>query len=125
MTKFFDQSIKFFIVGAVSNLILYLIYVALTKIGFDYKVAMTMLFALGAMNTFIFNRRWTFNFKGALAYSLLKYLIVYFFAYVVNLIFLIIFVDYFNYPHELIQGLMITILAMVLFLVQRYWVFGG
>jgi hypothetical protein len=36
---------------------------------------------------------------------------------------LYVLVDRHGYPHQLIQGAMIVLLAMMLFLAQKFWVF--
>ena len=44
-------------------------------------------------------------------------------GYLVNLLALYFLVDKVGLPHHLVQGVMIFILAMLLFVALRYWVF--
>ena len=117
------QSIRYIIIGLVSNLLLYLIYLSLTGLSIGHKTAMTLLFAIGTMQTFVFNKRWTFAHQGFFQTSFLKYLAVYGFAYLLNLMSLLVFADYLGLPHQIVQGVMILALAIMLFILQKYWVF--
>ena len=117
------QFIKYAVVGLVSNVLLYLGYLLLTAFGMGHKVAMTLLYAVGVSQTFVFNRSWTFGDQGIAARSFVRYVMVYVWGYFVNLIALLVLVDYLEFPHEIVQGCMILLLAAMLFLLQRFWVF--
>ena len=118
-----SQAVRFGIVGLASNLILYILYLALTSIGVGHKGAMTLLFALGVLQTFAFNKSLTFGHQGLVRASLLKYVLIYSFAYFLNLTALLVLVDNLGYPHQIVQGVMILSLALMLFLLQKFWVF--
>jgi putative flippase GtrA len=117
------QALRYGLVGLSSNIILYLLYLLITTLGVGHKSAMTSLFALGVVQTFIFNKRWTFAHQGFLKPSFVKYVAAYSFAYLLNLAALLVFVDHFRFPHQLIQGVMTLTLALMLFLLQKLWVF--
>jgi putative flippase GtrA len=121
--KWSIQSIRYLVVGAVSNIILYLLYIVLTTLGVGYKVAMTILFLLGVLQTFFLNKRWTFSCQGREKSFFIKYLLVYGIAYFCNYLAMIIFVDDLGYPHQFVQGGMICFLAIILFFSQKFWVF--
>jgi putative flippase GtrA len=106
-----------------SNLFLFSIYLLLTHYGLDYKISSSLLFALGTLQTFIFNRRWTFNFKEKRFTSFIRYFFAYFFCYWINILSLIIAVEYFEFPHQITQAILILVIAFILFLMQKYWVF--
>lgn len=117
------QFIRYAVVGLVSNGILYLAYIVLTWFGLGHKLAMTLLYAVGVLQTFIFNKTWTFKHEGEATMSLLRYCLSYAFGYIVNLSALIFLVDMAGYPHQIIQGIMIILIAVMLFVLQKYWVF--
>jgi len=123
MTGWRLQSLRFVLVGLASNLLLFLLYLLLITLGSGPKIAMTLLFVLGTMQTFIFNKSWTFAHRGFLQASFLKYVAIYSFAYLLNLTALLVLVDGFGYPHQCVQGGMILALALMLFLLQKFWVF--
>jgi putative flippase GtrA len=118
-----QQFIRFALVGFASNLLSYALYIALTKFGLDPKLSMTLLYCTGVLQTFFFNKKWSFRFEGAARSSLIRYVIAYALGYFINLAALVLLVDGAKFPHQLVQAVMIFIVAAMLFLVQRYWVF--
>lgn len=117
------QLLRFAVVGIGSNIILYLAYLLLTGLGLGHKTAMTLLYAVGILQTFLLNRRWTFKHQGKFDGAFIRYIFVYLLGYVVNLSGLYIFVDVFGFAHQLIQGVMIFLVAALQFYFQRLWVF--
>jgi putative flippase GtrA len=117
--------VRFVAVGIASNLALYLLYLIITGLGVGYKIAMTGLYVLGIAQTFIANKTWTFAHRGEVRGSLVRYLVAYGLGYVLNLGTLLIFVDKFGLPHQLVQGLAVILVALCMFLMQRYWVFAS
>ena len=117
------EVVRFGIVGLVSNVVLYLLYLLFTAHGIGHKVAMTLLFTVGTLQTFFFNKRWTFSFRGFEKSIFTKYVVIYGIAYTTNLAGLVLLVDYLRFNHEIVQGIMIIALAILLFLIQKHWVF--
>lgn len=117
------QIFRFGIFGLVSNGLLYLLYLSLTAVNVGHKTAMTLVFSVGALQTFVFNKRWTFDHQGFVKLSFSKYLCAYCFCFFINLLGLSLFVDFLGYPHEIIQGVMVFFVGIMLFVLQRYWVF--
>lgn len=118
------QFVRYAIVGVVSNLVLYVLYLGATLFGAAPKVAMTALYVLGLLQTFAFNRTWSFRHAGPTGWSLLRYVLVYLFGYGINLAGLTLFVDRYGYSHRIVQGALILVVAMFLFVAQRHWVFA-
>lgn len=125
MTTWRIQSLRFIIVGLASNLILYLTYLVLTYVGIGHKTAMTLLYLIGMLQTFLFNKRWTFSHHGNTARSLWRYFAAYGACYLLNLALLYGFVDGLGWSHALVQGLAVVSIAGLLFVVQKCWVFRG
>ena len=117
------QFARYAIVGLASNVIGYAIYLLLTIIGLGPKIAMTLLYGVGVLQTFAFNKKWSFRFAGASTPALVRYATAYALGYVINLLALMLLVDRAGMPHQLVQGVMILVVAIMLFLAQRYWVF--
>jgi putative flippase GtrA len=117
------QGTRFVIVGLASNILLYLVYLLITAFGVRYKVAMTMLYVIGTLQTFALNARWTFKHTGHSKASLVKYVLAYGACYLINISALIIFVDRIGLPHQVVQGVMILTITVVMFLLQKFWVF--
>lgn len=106
-----------------SNFLLYVLYLVLTGIGFGIKQAMSLLYLIGMLQGFAFNKRWSFRYRGQSAPALSRYVAAYGLGYLVNLTGLMLFVDFLGLPHQLIQGLLIVIVAVLMFLLQKFWVF--
>jgi putative flippase GtrA len=119
------QMLRFAMVGLASNAVLYLVYLGMTAAGMGPKLAMSMLYGIGVAQTFLFNKRWTFNHSGRFDAALLRYFAVYAGGYLANLLVLAWLVDVLRYPHQIVQGVMIVLLAGCFFLLQKFWVFPG
>jgi putative flippase GtrA len=117
------QIVRFGIVGFVSNIVLYLFYLGITNLGFGYKLVMSLLYIVGVLQTFVFNKKWTFSHHGQLNGTLIRYILIYVVGYFINLGALVIFVDRFCYPHQLVQSVMIPVIAVLIFAMQKLWVF--
>lgn len=117
------QLIRYGVVGLVSNGIGYLLYLAITAAGVGPKLAMTILYVIGVIQSFIFNKGWSFRYSGKLGPSFLRYCAAYAIGYVVNLLILLVAVDYLGWPHQIVQGVAVLLLALLLFALQKYWVF--
>ncbi|MEM7359259.1 MAG: GtrA family protein [Pseudomonadota bacterium] len=123
MRKMVKQLIKFAIVGLSSNALLYFLYLLLTTNGLGPKTAMTIVYILGVIVTFWFNRGWTFNYPGRQSTTLIKYFTMYGLGYVANFVILRVLVDHHQYPHQIVQGVTILVLALSFFVISKYWVF--
>lgn len=118
------QLLRYGIVGVASNALGFVWYLGLTELlHLGPKTAMSLLYVIGVLQTFVFNRKWTFSHDGAAHTALFRYACAYGLGYVVNLAALYLCVDRLNYPHLPVQGTMIIVLAGMLFLLQKYWVF--
>lgn len=117
------QLFRYGIVGVLSNAVGYLLYIGITAAGMEHKLAMTLLYVVGVAQTFIFNKRWSFKHRGTHWPALVRYGASYALGYLINLLALLVLVDQLGYPHQIVQGVMILSLAVLLFLLQKFWVF--
>lgn len=118
------QGLRFAVVGITANLVLYFAYLSLTYVGLGHKLAMTLLYAMGVLQTFVFNKRWSFEFSGGTGRSLPRYVALYAVGYVLNLSVLHLFVDRLGYSHAMVQAVAIFAIAAFLFVGQKHWVFS-
>jgi len=114
---------RYGVVGLASNGVLYLAYLGLTSAGLGAKLAMSLLYALGVAQTFLFNKQWSFGHEGDHGPAFFRYCASYAMGYLVNLIALLVLVDRLVLPHQIVQGLMILAIAALLFILQKFWVF--
>lgn len=117
------QFIRYCITGVIHNGAGYLLYLLVTWLGAEPKIAMSVLFVIGVAVSFLLNRNWSFADKGSVSGSLTRFVIVYMTGYVLNLAALLVFYDRLGYPHQWVQGLATIAIAVVLFLLNRYFVF--
>ena len=117
-----SQFFRYAIVGIISNIILYLAYLLLTGLGLGHKTAMTLLYVVGTLQTFLLNRRWTFDDSGGIHGTFFRYVITYALGYLFNLGALYMLVDELGLPHQIVQGALIFVVAVLLFLLQKFFI---
>lgn len=117
------QLARFIIVGLASNAVLYLLYIAATALGVGHKTAMSVLYLVGVLQTFLANRAWSFSYRNEYKGALARYLAAYFLSYVLNFCVMYTLVDRLGYSDKLVQGTMVIVVAALMFLLQKYWVF--
>ena len=117
------QLFRYAVVGQLSNILLYGAYLSLTWLGVEPKIAMTLVYAVGVVQTFFFNKHWSFSHRGTYGPAFTRYCIAYALGYAMNFLAFLWMVDRLKYPHQLVQAGMIIVVAATLFIVQRYWVF--
>ena len=117
------QLFRYAIVGFFSNGVGFLLYLFLTYMGVGSKLSMSVLYMIGVLQTFIFNKKWTFSYQGKHNRTLFRYIVIYGAGYLINLYALSLFVDRFGYSHAWVQGVMIIVIALLLFVFQKIWVF--
>ena len=117
------QFARYVVVGLSSNATMYALYVLLTLTVLGPKIAMTVTYAMGVLIAFLANRNWTFRHQKVDDSPLVRFLSAYGLGYVINYCALFLFVDVLGLPHLYVQAAMIVFLAIMLFALQKYWVF--
>jgi len=114
---------RFFIVGASNTLLVYLLYVVLIKLGVDYKLALFFDYLFGILFGYLLNRYWTFA-SNKHRLSFIKYVVLYIVVFILNILFLILLVDFLLLDPIYSQFFIVLIISLVSFLVQNTWVFS-
>ena len=117
------QLFRYGVVGLISNLIIYLLYLFFTYFGTEPKLAMTIVYLIGASISFFGNKSFTFNDKGGVFDSIVRYIMIHILGYLLNLSVLIVFVDKLGYSHQIVQGIAIFLVAAFLFVSFKWFVF--
>ena len=117
------QFFRYGLVGIASNLSGYLLFVLITYWGVEPKLAMTLLYVVGATIGFIGNRQWAFAHSGTLLEAAARYFIAHMFGYLINFLILLLFVDGLDYSHRWVQAGAIFVVAGFLFVAFKYFVF--
>ena len=119
------QLVRYVLVGLGLNAALYGCYLLLTKLGTANHAAMTVTYCTGVAVGFLLNRRITFANTGTMAVPFLKYIVTYLIGYGVNFVALWWFVEHASIRHEIVQGGVTVTLPLLLFVIQRFWVFSS
>lgn len=117
------QFLRYAVIGLLLNAALYGAYVLLTHTVMGSRAAMTVTYVSGVLLGFVLNRRITFRYRGGNAGALTRYVASYAIGYLINLAALWLLVDHVGIAHEIVQAVVIVTLPVVLFALQRYWVF--
>ena len=119
-----DSFFTYALIGVLTNVLGYAIYLILTYLWGAPKLTMTALYFVGASMVFLANRRFTFRHDGGIGVTGIRYLLAQVAGYLLNLVLLLQLVDWFNFPHQIVQALAIVVVAIFLFFVLRVFVFA-
>lgn len=119
----YAQFFRYAFVGILTNSAGYAAYLLISSFGVGPKTAMGTLYCIGAGLGFLGNRQWSFKHKGRVSSSLPMYILSHAIGYCINFLILFCFVDKLGYPHELVQGAAILVVAVFLFLMFKLFVF--
>lgn len=117
------QMVRFGTLGALSNLLGYLLYLGITSVGVGPKVAMSLLYCVGAFINFVGSRNWVFSSDAKIRGASVRYVAAYAVGYLINYAILAIFVDRLGYPHAYVQAAAIVFVAWYLYLALKFLVF--
>lgn len=123
LTKSYKQLLYYGLIGIITNLSWYAVYLLITSFGAEPKLVMSLIYLCGATTTYLANRKWTFQHSGHWLNSTIRYVIAHMMGYTLNLLLLLVFVDYYHYPHQWVQGIAIFIVAGFLFITFKFFVF--
>jgi putative flippase GtrA len=117
------QLFMYALIGALTNVAGYAIYLLLTYLGGAPKLVISILYPVGATIGFFANRRYTFQHDGQLASAGVRYIGAQFAGYLLNVSLLVVCVDHLGFPHQLVQAVAVIVVAVFLFIVSRLFVF--
>ncbi|MCK9380255.1 MAG: GtrA family protein [Sulfuritalea sp.] len=114
---------RYGVVGVLNNLLGYLIYIALTWRWLDPKIAVTLLYPIGAFTAYFGHARFSFSQAGYNPLGPLKYAIALCVGYCANILMLYMFSDILKFPHQIVQAVATVAIGGILYLMFRYFVF--
>jgi|EndMetStandDraft_8_1072994.scaffolds.fasta_scaffold160384_2 putative flippase GtrA len=113
---------RFIVVGVGSNALGYGLYLLVTYLGVPPKAAMSLMYAIGVGTGFVGNWRYTFGSRTGLRHAAPRYLAAHLLGYLVNFG-IHLLGDRFGFPHQLSQAVGICVVAALLFVLFRHFVF--
>lgn len=125
MVRISLQWFRFAVVGVTNTLLSTAAYGLLVRSGLQYLAASAIAFALGALNSYALNRRWTFRSSAPRATELGRFLCVQLIGLGTNLASLALLVDGAHIPRLAAQLLVFPLASLVTFGLSRQWAFKG
>ena len=117
------QLVRYALVGVLSNVAGYLVYLAFTYLGGTPKATMTLLYGVGATIGFFGNRSLAFKHQGSIMGAGVRYAMAHCVGYLLNLGILMVFVDRLGFAHQWVQAVAIVVVAAFLFVAFKLFVF--
>ena len=122
---FFRQLFKYSIVGIFNTAIgLSVIYFVFNVLNLNYVLANIIGYACGLVNSFIWNKKWTFKSSQHYSKEIIPFLVVFGISYTANLLTVILFVEFINIHPNIAQIIGIAAYSSTNFLINRYWTFS-
>ena len=118
------QLLRYGIVGLCTNLAGYLAYLLITTWWPEPLGAMSLLYLVAATISFFANRRWTFSHDGRVVSAGVRYGLAHAGGYAINFLLLDVFAMRMGYPHQVVEGIAILVVAVYLFVACRFYVFA-
>ncbi len=123
LTRSLIQLMRFGALGVLTNVLGYVLYLGITYLGMEPKVAMSALYCLGVCINFVGSRNWVFRSDAKILGASMRYVAAYAIGYFVNYGILVMFVDRLGYPHAYVQAAAIVIVACYLYAALKFLVF--
>jgi putative flippase GtrA len=117
------ELIRYAVVGFLSNLAGYLIYLLITWMGVEPKTTVTIFYPIAAAIGYFGHAQYSFSYRGRHGSGFSRYVLAHLFGYLLNIISLYFFVDVLLYPHQMVQFFNIFLVSGFLFLVFKYYTF--
>jgi putative flippase GtrA len=119
------QFVRFGVVGASNTVIAFLIYAVLADaLGVPYLLASAVGFIVGAVNSYLLNRSWTFRAQHAGYSTAPRFALVQGTGLGINLLVVYLLVSQAGLEKNIGQILATVVVEMVTFVAQRWWTFA-
>jgi len=119
-----QQFIKFLFVGLLNTSIAYCVFhIFFNFFNFHYNSSATIGYFIGILNSYIWNKYWTFKSKKTIKAELTKFIIVYLFSYTLNIVTLTVFVEIINIIPEIGEIVGIGFATVISFFGMKYYSF--
>ena len=121
------QFVKFVLVGGLTTAINFLLYSVMVLAGLHYLAAAIIAFGLATLNSYTFNRTWTFRAGRHQHDRLVKFTTVQLVGLAINLVVLVLLVEYAGFEeHKLLAQLIANGCVVVSnFSGNKFWTFRG
>jgi putative flippase GtrA len=119
------QFIKYGLVGVTNTLASLGVYALCVHFGLWYLAASAVAFAVGATNSYLLNRNWTFQAQGRHSTTVARYVVVQVAGLLGILGVVFVMVDGLGTDKVIGQAIATVIVVLAMFVANRYWTFAG
>jgi putative flippase GtrA len=112
---------KFIVVGLANTLLSFAIYATLVHFGVYYVIAQVIAFLIGAVQSYLVNRYWTFSLPGFSVATLVRYLTVQLFVLALSTVLLIAVVESLGMNKLAAQAVVLPFVSVTNFILIRTW----
>ncbi|NLI82619.1 MAG: GtrA family protein [Deltaproteobacteria bacterium] len=123
MLRWSGEFIRYVVVGVATNVFGFLLYVLVTSLGVSPVGTISILYPVHIGLAFCLNRKWSFSHRGRISTTALKYLMAYIGCYASNVALLQLLNGILGYSHVIAQAVAVLLIALLLFALQKFWVF--
>lgn len=119
-----SQPFKFVLVGILNTCISFIAFILF--IGFisnNYLFALMFSHLLGIVNSYFWNKRWTFNSAHTNSRSVLRFISVYFITFLINLLLLHLLINNVGINKLFSQAFALLATTAISFVGHKYWSF--
>ncbi|MBT3538542.1 GtrA family protein [Candidatus Parcubacteria bacterium] len=126
MKRFLNrQFIMFVVIGSINTALGYGVYIAcLYFLSMHYALALVVEYIFGIINSYIWNRRFTFRSKKQHSETFGKFVMVYVVMFLLNYIFLYIFIDILHWHVAASQIVALMLIVPITFVAHKSWSFS-
>jgi putative flippase GtrA len=118
------QLVRFGIVGCSNTLLSWCAFALLVWLGVHYLLASAVAWTLGALNSYVLNRRWTFRSQGRWAPELVRFGAVQCAGLLLDIVLLDALTRDAHVERLLAQALVYPVTTIATFLLSRHWAFA-
>ena len=123
MIKNLKEFAKFGLVGILNTLLSLAVYYLFLWLGVYYQLANVIAWAVGVLNSFYWNSRYVFYFRGKWLRALGKSYLVYGSTLIIVTLLLYILVEKFGISPTLAQPLTLTVSVPLNFVLHKFWAY--
>jgi len=117
------QFFKYIVVGFINTGVYYGIYYAILQFGFSYFIAFTTGTVVGVINSYFWNKYYTFHAEKKSIAEIAKFLIVYGIQYLSNLFIIYLCVNYAGISEEVAGLVAISVGLFIGYFGHKHWSF--
>lgn len=122
--EFIYQAMKFGIVGIINTLLtLFIIWICLRLFHWSDTVSNVLGYIFGVINSFIWNRKWTFSYKGRLSTSFIKFIVVFLVSFIVQFGVLQLLLKYLHTDNYYCHLLAMVVYSVINFVLNKIFTF--